>query len=265
MERILENFNIKSSYTEEEFCSNCNTRTVRKYFIKKDKTLSFEDDDNTGETIFLPVMCECRKKEESIYKQKLKESTVQEQDKWKTFAEFKVNSNADRQLKDLLYGFIKKLGNNNARQNGLIAIGASGVGKTFAFQCLATAIKQKGRNVKYINVNKIIDDVRNTFDLADRETEVVDKYKKVAFLFIDDFGSERKTEFAMNVIYKLIDYRYSNKLPTFFTSNYTLDQLEEGATIDQERIISRIKDMCVIIQFPNVSKRDSKAIKLGDS
>ena len=82
--------------------------------------------------------------------------------------------------------------------------------------------------------------------------------KKVPLLLLDDIGAENLTSWARDeIIGTLLQYRMDEKLPTFFTSNLDLKQLEEhfsttNAGVDKlkaRRIIERIrfltKDFCL--------------------
>ena len=60
-------------------------------------------------------------------------------------------------------------------------------------------------------------------------------------LILDDLGAEKVTEYVRQSLYTLINKRYLDNLPTFFTSNLSLDEI--AARLD-DRISSRIFEMC---------------------
>lgn len=66
----------------------------------------------------------------------------------------------------------------------------------------------------------------------------------------DDIGTQMKKEWVDSVLYRLINYRSTNKLVTIFTSNVPLDNLG----ID-ERIIDRIRKMTIPLSLPEVGIR----------
>lgn len=55
----------------------------------------------------------------------------------------------------------------------------------------------------------------------------VDKIAKIPQLFIDDLGTGRNTEFTQSRIERLINIRYNENLPLWFTTNLTDEKLEE--------------------------------------
>ena len=62
-------------------------------------------------------------------------------------------------------------------------------------------------------------------------------------LFIDDLGRETKSDRLKRQYFEILNYRYTNQLPTILTSNYDLDQL--GEILDGS-ISSRIQEWKVL-------------------
>lgn len=72
------------------------------------------------------------------------------------------------------------------------------------------------------------------------------------FLFIDDLGTENLTEFKQEILYELFDYRATRKMPTFISTNLTINQIRERFS---ERISSRILSICVPIEVTGNDRR----------
>lgn len=85
----------------------------------------------------------------------------------------------------------------------------------------------------------------------DRKTinEVIERMSNVPFLVLDDLGVEKTTDFSRSILYMIINNRWENQLTTIITSNLSLKQLEEK--LDDERITSRIRRMCLVIHVKN--------------
>jgi DNA replication protein DnaC len=60
-------------------------------------------------------------------------------------------------------------------------------------------------------------------------------------LVLDDVGAERPTEWTQDQLNKLIDYRGRNELPAWFTTNCSLEELEQVLT---PRTYSRLDAPC---------------------
>ena len=80
----------------------------------------------------------------------------------------------------------------------------------------------------------------------------LDFLKNVDILLIDDIGAENVTSWGRDeILGTILQYRMNNKLSTFFTSNLTLEELENHLSITKNnedkikarRIIERIKQL----------------------
>lgn len=95
--------------------------------------------------------------------------------------------------------------------------------------------------VKYYS---LLHDIKCTFDKQNTTTtdEVIKKYQSTDILLIDDIGMSPLTDWGYTQLYMILDYRYSNKLITIFTSNLTIAQL--ATVFADDRIPSRIQHDC---------------------
>lgn len=71
-------------------------------------------------------------------------------------------------------------------------------------------------------------------------------------LVLDDLGAEKMSDWVRQTLYVIINEREMNMLPTYITSNKTLDQLNEE--IDS-RVASRIAGMCEIVKLSGGDRR----------
>jgi DNA replication protein DnaC len=78
---------------------------------------------------------------------------------------------------------------------------------------------------------------------------------KIPVLILDDLGAEKASEWVAETLYILIDDRYGNMKPTVFTSNYSPSELAERLG---DRIVSRIMEMCRIIEIKTSDKRKER-------
>lgn len=107
---------------------------------------------------------------------------------------------------------------------------------------------------KYVNLPTLLADKKESFDGGER----VDfrDYREADFLILDDLGRESPSTsgtWAADQIYTLAQYRYTNRLPTVYTSNYGIEGLPDGNAIERQgrtytnygdRSVSRIAQMC---------------------
>lgn len=85
---------------------------------------------------------------------------------------------------------------------------------------------------------------------------VVNKYKNIDLLVIDDFGTEKTTEWAFQTLYLILSYRYGWEKFTVFTSNFSLEEI--ARKLGDSRLTSRIDDWCRIIDFGNTNHRNKR-------
>lgn len=134
-----------------------------------------------------------------------------------------------------------------------------GSGKTMLAVAMANELISKyKRFAKFTTSTTILDEIRATYNKDNDETEskLLDDLAKADFLIIDDFGTERVTDWVGEKFYQIINGRYINKKVTIFTSNYDLETLKYD-----DRITSRIKGRSFTVHFPEQSIRELKAYK----
>lgn len=131
-----------------------------------------------------------------------------------------------------------------------------GTGKTYLSFCLANEVMRRyDVNVKFISILDYLDITKNGYSsMADNEEK--NSLMKATVLILDDIGVEVSREWVNTKLYQLINYRYLNKLITIITSNYPIGQLKAD-----DRVKSRINDICLPLQLPEVPIRDMETDK----
>ena len=128
-----------------------------------------------------------------------------------------------------------------------------GSGKTRMAASIANElIYNHGIGVKFATSIAILDAIKGSWDSKEyTERELLDSLFMVPVLVIDDFGTERTTDFANDRFYQIINQRYINTKVTIFTSNMSLSSIKYD-----ERITNRIKERTYAIDFPEESVRE---------
>jgi Cdc6-like AAA superfamily ATPase len=100
-----------------------------------------------------------------------------------------------------------------------------------------------GREGAFVNVPNLLQELRNSFATKSFGTteQLIEKYKNVPFLVLDDVAVQSDTDWAYMVLYQIIDYRYNEYKTTAFTSNVALENLM--TQMKDQRIPSRIMNM----------------------
>lgn len=130
---------------------------------------------------------------------------------------------------------------------------AKGSGKTLMAAAVTNELLAIKRKVKFTTSMDILDAIRESYDKDSEETEakLLSDLTRADILIIDDFGTERCTDWVSEKFYQIINKRYINRKITIFTANYDIQDLPYD-----ERISSRIKERSFKIHFPEESCRD---------
>jgi DNA replication protein DnaC len=97
----------------------------------------------------------------------------------------------------------------------------------------------------FVNFPVFLQQIKQTYNKqGESEREVLEKYTQAHLLVLDDFLTVRPTDWAIDILYYLINYRYEYKKKTIITSNYSLKEAED--ILQDQRITSRINRICKI-------------------
>lgn len=142
-----------------------------------------------------------------------------------------------------------------AAKGDIFLHGNIGVGKTWAMAALLKEFLCKGYSCKRVNFDEFCCRVRATMNNHSTTTEydLIKSLVEVDKLFIDDIGLRSKTEtdFAYITFYSILNKRQEHRLPTYISTNKTIDQLEQSF---DTRIASRLR-FATIIEMTGKDRR----------
>lgn len=144
------------------------------------------------------------------------------------------------------------------KQNkGLVLFGETGVGKTFAVNALANELIDRGYKVRSTSLRSLGKELQG-FNV-DR-SRVIRSLNLFDLLILDDWGTERDTEWMNELVQEIIDSRYKAKKPLILTTNYGAQELKAPADLKMKRIVSRLYDICVFIEVKGKDRRRATLI-----
>ena len=134
---------------------------------------------------------------------------------------------------------------------GLYLYGDFGVGKSFMVAALAHDLSEKrGVSSTLLHYPSFVIDVKNAIGDGNVKS-LVDEIKQVEVLIFDDIGAEQSTPWVRDeVLQVILQYRMQEDLPTFFTSNFSFEDLEKhfakgkngnDETWEARRVMERIR------------------------
>ena len=191
-----------------------------------------------------------------IYKKNYVEGKFQEQN----FENFNINSEnemAVKVAKDYTNKSIEKMQND-----GLIITGESGVGKTHLAASIANKLIENDKIVLMGNLTMLLDLIKETFgDNTKSENELIELYSNVDMIIIDDLGTEKISQWALEKLYTIIQNRNENRLPIIITTRFNKHGLIERFSQSQDEqlvdaIISKLYQMCYGITLKKVKEKE---------
>lgn len=141
--------------------------------------------------------------------------------------------------------FIKKY-EAGEKCKGLYLTGNFGCGKTYLVAAAFNELAKKGTKVAVVYYPEFLRELKENFDDFSYN---FNRVKKAELLLLDDIGAETVTNWNRDeILGTILQYRMQEGLPTFFTSNMTIKELEchligndnEGK-LKARRIIERVK------------------------
>ena len=140
--------------------------------------------------------------------------------------------------------------NDDSKPKGIYLNGSFGSGKTYLIACLFNEMAKRGVRSVLVYYPEFLVNLKSSFsgDFEERR----DYVKRIPLLLLDDIGAENTSNWSRDeVLGPILQYRMENHLPTFFTSNLTIDELEEALSttssgvdkVKARRITERIKQL----------------------
>ncbi len=112
------------------------------------------------------------------------------------------------------------------RQSGLLFLGPPGTGKThLAVGVLVDVIESFKVRARFVEFTSLLQHIQSTFDPGSPESkrEILEPLMGAELLVLDELGAQQLTPWVRDVLYLIINHRYTRQLPTLFTTNYRLE------------------------------------------
>ena len=119
-----------------------------------------------------------------------------------------------------------------------------GVGKTHLTAAITNYFYDLDLPIYYVNEEKLFSELKALMNGGSVEWKM-ETVKDSPFLILDDIGCSRSdneekgmTIWQKDILFQIIDHRYTKRLPTILVSNYALNELKD---IFHERLVSRLE------------------------
>lgn len=246
------------------YCGKCHT--------KKQTKIKFPLADDGRETI-VRCVCKCeaaeneKRKQEEEYKQimarieRLKDnSLIDAKLRNVNLSTFQKTSD-NQKMYVLAERYVNNFSEMYKKRQGILFWGPVGTGKSYTAACIANELMNKRIPVIMTSFVKILQNIQGN---PDAESEFMSRLNEADLLIIDDLGTERSTDYALEKVYNIIDSRYRVGKPMILTTNMTLKEMQESTDIRYKRIYDRIFEMCFPTKAAGRSWREMEAARRFD-
>lgn len=161
-----------------------------------------------------------------------------------------IDNDQNERYRINLMNFLLKIKRGLITPKGFYLQGNIGTGKSYLLIAFANEMALKNKKIAYLLMNNfslyVMQNVKQQKDFS----ELIDNFKTVDVLIIDELGSEKYNSYIHNqLLYSILNHRlYTNKL-TVFSSKYTIMELSKiykktnnDGNIDN--FIERINNLC---------------------
>lgn len=171
---------------------------------------------------------------------------------------------------------VKFVENFDRAERGLLFVGPCGVGKThLAAAILKTLVEERSLPCRFVDETELLRRLQYSYDRESPETEreVLKPLMNSPLVVWDDLGTGRTTEWVRETIHTVINFRYTHKKLSVFTTNLALqepkrrtvradgiDLTPAGAPIWLGerlggRLFSRLMEMCEVVEMKGPDHR----------
>lgn len=226
-----------------------------------------------GKEVIVHCICKCqveanerRKEEEERQKameriERLKSASLID-DKLRNVRFCTFQKDADNQkVYTLAERYVEKFDEMYQKRQGLLLWGTVGTGKSYTAACIANELLERNIPVVMTSFVKILQNIQGN---QEEEKVFMSRLNDARLLIIDDLGTERNTDYALEKVYNIIDSRYRVGKPLILTTNMTVREMQENTDIRYKRIYDRIFEMCFPVRVPGRSWREKEAARRFD-
>lgn len=163
----------------------------------------------------------------------------------------------EKEAHDFVENQIREFKNDLEQMDGGFFYGDVGTGKTSLMSIIWNEVAKftddmkKPPSMVWYYTPRLFVRIRREFE-EEFPVRARDKCQTCSYLFLDDLGSENSSDWVVDSINAIIDYRYRECKPTFITSNEGRDKII--ARYGQPTI-SRIFEMCQVFNMKGPDRR----------
>lgn len=207
-----------------------------------------------------------RKRAEEELKRRIHSHYMPKDIKDATFDQYEFSHGRKEALERAILFVDQYIQKPDAFHKGLFLHGAFGVGKTYLLGAIAHELSTFGYPSTLVHFPTFATEMRSSVG-QQTTSEKLDVYKEAPILMLDDIGAEYATSWIRDdVLGVILQYRMQNELPTFFSSNFNMERLEnehfrynqhnDDELLKAKRIMERIRFLTDEIEVVGKNRRN---------
>lgn len=163
-----------------------------------------------------------------------------------TFDSYQVTNQQQGLIKNSMQEFAEQFEDHLEMGTPVLLLGGVGTGKTHLASAVANQIADSGYDTIFRSVSQIIRSIRDTWGKSGEEQKLLELYRSVDLLIIDEVGVQAGSDNERNILFDIINGRYEEMKPTIMISNLTPDKFTMAVG---QRIASRIQHDGKLLPF----------------
>lgn len=203
----------------------------------------------------------CSKKKEVLYRDNVTYFDVSKDIKNASLKDIYTDDKGRVPIIKYFNDFIKDY-SNGKEVKGLYLTGSFGSGKTYLISSLLNELAKRNVKSTIVYYPEFLRELKSSF--KDDYEEKYNAAKKSPILFIDDIGAENCSSWSRDeILGSILQYRMEEHLITFFTSNLSLEELENHLStttsgvekVKARRVVERIKQLTITMELVSKNRR----------
>ncbi|MEM8994988.1 MAG: ATP-binding protein [Acidobacteriota bacterium] len=141
------------------------------------------------------------------------------------------------------------------RRTGLLYVGPPGVGKTHLATAVLIELMERYSLVgRFVDFSTLLHEIQSTFDNGSAETKssILKPVIEADIVVLDELGIQKPTDWVMDVLYLIMNTRYTEGRPTIFTTNYRLEDADARESLGRRLsapLLSRLYEMAHLLEL----------------
>lgn len=220
---------------------------------------------NYIDVTYVPTEALIKEQEQQTIKNRVRSVAMPKDIKNAILEDYDVNAGRTEAIK-LSLSFINEYAKTpKTYHQGLYLYGQFGVGKTYLLGAVANDLAKRGYNSTVIHFPTFCVEMKQSIK-DETVGPKLDVVKKAPVLMIDDIGADSMSSWIRDdILGVILQYRMQEDLPTFFSSNFDMEQLEnehlrysqrgEDEPLKAKRIMERIRYLSKEVTLSGKNRR----------